>query len=225
MLQMPCSGADCVVLSKHCTGGGQSTDRDSSNNDDDDSNWELLEESNERRELIEQELVFGLCNHVLHLRRLAKVWIVYRVYHKRRAGDLWLCWQGFRQGHQMWRRAVEASAARIPQESGGCCEKSLLYWRRTQLAVTIAAYGSGDADCARQQLLKQDIGHSANRQCWKSKSRLSNSCERGTPDWRVILAGCDVCSREISCERIIVSEEQQARLSTSEELWNSCRHR
>jgi hypothetical protein len=38
------------------------------------------------------------------------------------------------------------------------------------------------------------------------------------PNWRVILAGCDVCRTAISSKRIIVSEKLQARLIASEEL-------
>jgi hypothetical protein len=45
------------------------------------------------------------------------------------------------------------------------------------------------------------------------------SCGRGTSDWRVIPAGCELLRKEISSERIIVSEELQARLIVWEEFW------
>jgi hypothetical protein len=77
---MPYSGAHCAVLSKHCTGGGRSTDRDCSNDDDDNINLEKLDDSYERRELIDAELVLRICNHFPHFDPLAKVQTVHTVY-------------------------------------------------------------------------------------------------------------------------------------------------
>jgi len=206
----------------HCTVGERSTDRDGgsgsgSGNDNDNINWELLDDSHWQIPW-EGGLVLGLCHHFSHLRWSEKVRTVHRVYQARRAGNSRLCWKGRRQGHRIWRRAIEASAARIPPKSWGCCEKRLAYRRSTQLAVTITAYGSGIADCPSQWLRNQDIRQSAKRQCSRSRSWSRKSCGRGTPDWRVIPAGCESCRKEISSEGIIVSEELQARLIVSEEL-------
>jgi hypothetical protein len=49
------------------------------------------------------------------------------------------------------------------------------------------------------------------------------SCGRGTSDWRVIPARCELFRKEISSERIIVSEELQARLIVWEGFWAWCR--
>jgi hypothetical protein len=49
---------------------------------------------------------------------------------------------------------------------------------------------------------------------------LRKSCGRGIPDWRVIPAGCEVCRKEILSQRIIISEELQARLN----VWGAWCH-
>ena len=57
-------------------------------------------------------------------------------------------------------------------------------------------------DCPNRWLRDQDIRQSAKRQCSRSRSWSRKSCGCGTPDWRVIPAGCEGCRKEISSERI-----------------------
>jgi predicted amidophosphoribosyltransferase len=49
------------------------------------------------------------------------------------------------------------------------------------------------------------------------------SCGGGRPDWKVIPAICEVCRKEISSKRMIVSEELQTWLIVWEECWAWCR--
>jgi len=85
MLQMPYGGAHCTVMSKHGTGGERRTDRDSGSGNDDDDNidWEQLDDSYEQGEHIEGKLVLGLCHHLSHSRRSARVRTVHAVCQKR----------------------------------------------------------------------------------------------------------------------------------------------
>jgi len=111
------------------------------------------------------------------------------------------------QDYWTWRYTTETSVARRAK-TWGCCEKCLACWRSTQLVATITAYGSGIADCPCQRLWNQNIRRNAERQCW----RWGKSGERGTPDWRVILtgceaAGCEGCRKKALSKRIIVWEE------------------
>lgn len=102
----------------------------------------------------------------------------YRVYQARGEGNSQLSWNGRKQGHRIWRRAIEALVARILPRSRGCCEKRHPYRKSTQLTVTMAAGGSGVEDCACQWQWDQDLRQSTKTQC----SRSRKSCGHGRPD-------------------------------------------